>query len=49
MAQAGGAIFPAITGVIASKAGVVTLQPLLIGLIVAMTASWIFVPRVPGP
>jgi fucose permease len=34
--QAGGSFFPAITGVIASQAGVKVTQPVLVGLIVAM-------------
>lgn len=46
VAQAGAAIFPAITGVIAVKAGVGTLQPVLIGLLVAMGLSWALVPKV---
>ena len=46
IAQAGGAIFPALTGVIATKAGVGVLQPILIGLIVAMGVSWALVPKV---
>jgi hypothetical protein len=46
IAQAGGAIFPALTGVIATKVGVGVLQPILIGLIVAMSISWALVPRV---
>ena len=39
-----GAIFPAITGVIASSAGVGTLQPILAGLLFAMAISWMLVP-----
>ncbi|KAF2656478.1 MFS general substrate transporter [Lophiostoma macrostomum CBS 122681] len=46
LAQAGGALFPAITGVIASKAGVKVLQPMLLGLIIAMGIAWALVPRV---
>lgn len=46
LAQAGGSFFPAITGVIASRAGVKVMQPILVGLIVAMSISWILVPRV---
>jgi fucose permease len=45
IAQAGGAIFPALTGVIATKAGVGVLQPILIGLIVAMGLSWALIPK----
>lgn len=44
--QAGSAIFPAITGLIATRAGVGVLQPLLIGLIVAMGLSWALKPKV---
>lgn len=46
LAQAGGSFFPAITGVIASQAGVKVMQPILVGLIVAMGMSWVLVPRV---
>jgi fucose permease len=46
IAQAGGAIFPALTGVIATRAGVGVLQPILIGLIVAMGLSWALIPKV---
>lgn len=45
-AQLGGNAFPALTGVIAEKAGVGALQPLLVGLIVALAASWAVVPSV---
>lgn len=44
MAQAGGAIFPAITGVISARAGVGTLQPILVGLLAAMAFAWWLVP-----
>jgi fucose permease len=44
--QAGGTLFPVITGVIATKAGVSVLQPILVGLIVAMGISWAMVPKV---
>ncbi|PSN71931.1 MFS general substrate transporter [Corynespora cassiicola Philippines] len=47
LAQAGGALFPALTGVIASKAGVKVMQPILVGLIVAMGLAWAVVPKVP--
>ncbi|KAF2209949.1 hypothetical protein CERZMDRAFT_113662 [Cercospora zeae-maydis SCOH1-5] len=40
MAQAGGSMFPAITGVIAAEGGVGTLQPILIGLLAALAISW---------
>jgi fucose permease len=44
MAQAGGAIFPAITGLISARAGVATLQPMLVGLLATMVVAWCFVP-----
>jgi hypothetical protein len=47
VAQAGGSLFPSITGFIASLAGVKVLQPILVGLIVAMGVSWALVPKVP--
>jgi MFS family permease len=46
LAQAGGAFFPAITGIVASRAGVKVLQPILVGLIVALGVSWMLVPQV---
>ncbi|KAF3480921.1 uncharacterized protein GIQ15_06268 [Arthroderma uncinatum] len=46
VAQAGGTVFPAATGAIASKAGVGVLQPLLVGLIVLMGLSWVLIPSV---
>ncbi|PMD23196.1 MFS general substrate transporter [Hyaloscypha hepaticicola] len=46
MAQAGGSLFPSITGVIASSAGVQVLQPILVGLIVVMSITWVLVPKV---
>jgi fucose permease len=46
MAQAGGSLFPSITGVIASSAGVQVLQPILVGLIVVMSISWVLVPKI---
>jgi fucose permease len=46
LAQAGGSLFPALTGVIASKAGVKIMQPILVGLIVAMGIAWALVPKV---
>lgn len=46
LAQAGGSFFPAITGIVASEAGVKVMQPILVGLIVAMGISWVLVPKV---
>ncbi|MCJ1258271.1 hypothetical protein MMC24_006102 [Lignoscripta atroalba] len=48
LAQAGAAIFPAVTGLIASRAGVGVLQPILVGLLVIMGISWMLVPKVPA-
>ncbi|KAI1377415.1 MFS general substrate transporter [Hypoxylon crocopeplum] len=47
IAQAGGAIFPSITGLIATNAGVVVLQPIVLALFVAGGMSWWLVPKVP--
>jgi fucose permease len=44
-AQMGGSVFPIITGVVASSAGVRVLQPMLTGLIAATTIAWLFVPQ----
>lgn len=44
MAQLGGSILPALTGAIATDKGVEIMQPLALGLIVAMGLSWWFVP-----
>ena len=46
VAQAGGNIFPALTGAIANQAGVGVLPPLLVGLIAAMAAAWAAVPKI---
>ena len=45
VAQAGGAIFPSLIGLIAAKAGVKVLQPIVAALIVVMGITWSFVPR----
>lgn len=45
-AQAGGALFPFITGIIASRAGVSVLQPILVGLWVGCSVSWLLIPKV---
>lgn len=44
-AQMGGSLFPIITGVVASNAGVGVLQPILVGALVATGISWLLVPR----
>ncbi|KAI1468435.1 MFS general substrate transporter [Daldinia caldariorum] len=47
LAQAGGALFPSITGLIATNAGVAVLQPFVLALFVAAGISWWLVPKVP--
>ena len=44
VAQAGGALFPAISGVVSARVGVATLQPILVGLLAAMVVAWFIVP-----
>lgn len=46
VAQAGAAIFPSLTGLIAGKAGVQVLQPIVLAQLVVATVFWAFVPRV---
>ncbi|KAL4976865.1 major facilitator superfamily domain-containing protein [Aspergillus desertorum] len=43
--QIGGAIFPAVTGVIAAQSGVKVLQPMLVGLLGATGVSWLIIPK----
>ncbi|KAL2859898.1 putative MFS transporter [Aspergillus lucknowensis] len=45
LGQIGGAVFPAVTGVIASQAGVKILQPMLVGLLGATGVSWLIIPK----
>lgn len=47
LAQAGAAIFPSLTGLIATRAGVQVLQPMILGLIVGGGICWWFIPKVP--
>ncbi|CEI39883.1 hypothetical protein FVEN_g2161 [Fusarium venenatum] len=47
LAQAGAAIFPSITGLIATRAGLKVLQPVILGLIVGGAICWWFIPRIP--
>ncbi|KAI0379911.1 MFS general substrate transporter [Hypomontagnella monticulosa] len=47
LAQAGGALFPSITGIIATNAGVAVLQPIVLVLFVAAGISWWLVPKIP--
>ncbi|KAI1447178.1 MFS general substrate transporter [Annulohypoxylon stygium] len=47
IAQAGGAIFPSVTGLIATRAGVAVLQPIVLALFVAGGINWWLVPKVP--
>ncbi|KAF3064913.1 Bypass of stop codon protein 6 [Daldinia childiae] len=46
LAQAGGALFPSITGLIATNAGVAVLQPIVLALFVVGGISWWLVPKV---
>jgi len=43
----GAAIFPFAVGAIAGRAGVQTLQPIILGLLVAQLGLWVLLPRVP--
>ncbi|KAL4781251.1 major facilitator superfamily domain-containing protein [Aspergillus varians] len=45
LGQIGGALFPAITGVIAAQSGVKVLQPMLVGLLGATGVSWLIIPK----
>ncbi len=47
-AQIGGSLFPIVTGVLGAHAGVSVMQPILVGLIAAMTISWLLVPQPKG-
>jgi fucose permease len=44
-AQMGGSVFPIVTGVVAARAGVAILQPVLVSLLVAAAVSWVIVPK----
>lgn len=44
-AQAGGALFPTITGLIANSVGVRVLQPIVIALVVGALCTWLLVPK----
>ncbi|KAH7246654.1 major facilitator superfamily domain-containing protein [Fusarium tricinctum] len=47
LAQAGAAIFPSFTGLIATRVGVQVLQPVILGLIIGGAVCWWFIPKVP--
>lgn len=47
LAQAGGCVFPAITGLIAASVGVQVMQPILVALLVGTAISWVLFPRTP--
>lgn len=48
LAQAGGNVFPAVTGLIAtSSTGVQVLQPVVLALLTAAIICWWLVPKVP--
>ncbi|KAF3914191.1 hypothetical protein ABW20_dc0100835 [Dactylellina cionopaga] len=46
LGSAGGAVFPFLTGAVASKKGVQVLQPILCALFVMQAVLWISIPRV---
>ncbi|PGG97370.1 hypothetical protein AJ80_09710 [Polytolypa hystricis UAMH7299] len=48
LGQVGGAVFPALTGVIAARAGVKVLQPIVLALLCATGASWLLLPKTSG-
>ena len=43
--QAGGALFPSLTGLLATRVGVQVLQPVSLGLLTLTGASWALVPK----
>lgn len=45
LGQIGGSIFPAVTGIIAARAGVKVMQPILVGLLGATGISWLLISR----
>lgn len=47
LAQAGAAIFPSVTGLIATSAGVGVLQPIVLALLVAGGVCWWLIPAIP--
>ncbi|KAL1852455.1 hypothetical protein VTK73DRAFT_9216 [Phialemonium thermophilum] len=47
--QAGSAAFPFLTGAIASKAGVMVLQPVMVSLLGGMLLLWCLVPKIRKP
>lgn len=44
--QIGGSVFPALTGIIAARAGVSVLQPVLVALICCTGLTWLALPKV---
>ncbi|PGH15019.1 hypothetical protein AJ79_02701 [Helicocarpus griseus UAMH5409] len=48
LGQIGGALFPALTGVIAARAGVSVLQPIVVALLCATGISWAILPKASG-
>ncbi|KAK6338645.1 hypothetical protein TWF696_009456 [Orbilia brochopaga] len=49
LGSAGGAVFPFLTGAVASSKGVQVLQPILCALFVVQIVLWISIPRVKRP
>ncbi|KAF9034213.1 MFS general substrate transporter [Hymenopellis radicata] len=47
LGQTGSAVLPFITGAVANKAGISTLQPMVVGMLVSMLGLWALVPNIP--
>ncbi|KAF8900936.1 major facilitator superfamily domain-containing protein [Mucidula mucida] len=47
LGQAGSAFLPFVTGAVAQKAGIASLQPLVVGMLVVMLGLWALVPKSP--
>lgn len=47
LAQAGGAVFPSVTGLVAQRASVSVLQPIVLALLVLAGIFWWTIPKVP--
>lgn len=48
MGNAGGALAPFTTGLLAQSKGVWVLQPVILSLVVCMIGTWIFLPNIPS-
>lgn len=47
LGNAGGAIAPFTTGLLAQSKGVWVLQPVILSLIASMIGTWLFLPNIP--